>query len=93
VLKGDESTFQQQKHNPNKITKPTEEEWDQLDLWLASYDQNNYQTLPLKLSGLGPDMSDLGWIYAEKGDICPVHLKIFFSTLILELGGTKLDET
>jgi hypothetical protein len=38
-------------------------------------------------------MSDLGWIYAEKGDICPVHLKIFFSTLILELGGTKLDET
>jgi hypothetical protein len=26
MLEGDESTFQQQKHNPNKITKLTEEE-------------------------------------------------------------------
>jgi hypothetical protein len=29
VLEGDEITFQQQKYDPNKITKPTEEEWDQ----------------------------------------------------------------
>jgi hypothetical protein len=29
VLEGDESTFQQQKYDPNKITKPAEEEWDQ----------------------------------------------------------------
>jgi hypothetical protein len=29
---------------------------------------------------------------SEKGGICPVHLEIFFSTLILELRGTKLDE-
>jgi hypothetical protein len=51
VLKGEESAFQQQKQDPNKITKPAEEEWDQSDLRLASYDQNNHQTLLLKLSG------------------------------------------
>jgi hypothetical protein len=28
MLEGDESTFQQQKHDPNKIRKPTVEEWD-----------------------------------------------------------------
>jgi hypothetical protein len=37
MLEGDESTFQQQKHDPNKITKLVEEEWDQSDLWLANY--------------------------------------------------------
>jgi hypothetical protein len=42
--------FQQQQHDPNKITKATEEEWDQLDLWLASYAQNNDQKLLLKKS-------------------------------------------
>jgi hypothetical protein len=32
VLEGDESTFQQQKLDPDKIMKPAEEEWYQLDL-------------------------------------------------------------
>jgi hypothetical protein len=37
VLEGDEITFQQQKHNLNKIMKPVEEECDQSDLQLANY--------------------------------------------------------
>jgi hypothetical protein len=37
MLEGDESTLQQQKHDPDKITKPTEDEWDQLDIQLANY--------------------------------------------------------
>jgi hypothetical protein len=45
VLEGDESTFQQQKHDPNKITKPVEEECDQSDLQLVNYAQNNNQRL------------------------------------------------
>jgi hypothetical protein len=39
ILEGYESTFQQQKNDPNKITNPTEEEWDQSDLRLANYAQ------------------------------------------------------
>jgi hypothetical protein len=49
VLEGDERTFQQQKHDPKKITKPAEEEWNQSDLWLANYAQNSHQTLLLKM--------------------------------------------
>jgi hypothetical protein len=45
------------------------------------------------LFGLGPDMSDLGPKYLEKWGICSVHPETFFSTLIIQLGGTKLDET
>jgi hypothetical protein len=48
VLEGDESTFQKQKHDPNKITKPAEEEMNQSDLRLA---QNSDQMLLLKKSG------------------------------------------
>ncbi len=51
MLEGDESTFQQQKHYPNKIMKPAKEEWDQLDLRLANYAQNSDQMLLLKMSG------------------------------------------
>jgi hypothetical protein len=29
MIEGDESTFQQQKYDSNKIMKPAEEEWDQ----------------------------------------------------------------
>jgi hypothetical protein len=32
MLEGDESTFQQQKHDANKIMKLEKEEWDQSDL-------------------------------------------------------------
>jgi hypothetical protein len=56
MLEDDESTFQHQKHNTNKIMKPAEEEWDQSDLWLANYVQNSNQRFLLKnlanLSGL-----------------------------------------
>jgi hypothetical protein len=38
------------------------------------------------------NISSLGRIYPEKGGICPVHPETFFSTLILKLRGTKLDE-
>jgi hypothetical protein len=50
VLEGDESTFQQQKNDPNKIMKLAEEEWDQPDLRLTNYAQNNHQTFLLKMS-------------------------------------------
>jgi hypothetical protein len=43
------------------------------------------ENYPVDMSGLGPDMSSLSWIYIEKGDICLVHPETFFSTLILEL--------
>jgi hypothetical protein len=57
MLEGDESTFQQYKHDPNKIMKLVEEEWDQSDLRLANYAQSSGQRFLLKspedLSGLG----------------------------------------
>jgi hypothetical protein len=42
VLVGDVNTFQQQKQDPNKITKLAKEEWDQSDFWLANYAQNSH---------------------------------------------------
>jgi hypothetical protein len=69
--------------------KPTEEEWDQSDLWFINYAQNSHQWLLLKKS------SGLVWSGYQT---CPVHpenfskFKYFFQTLILELRGTKLDE-
>jgi hypothetical protein len=45
ILEGDECTFQQEKNDPNEITKPAEEEWDQSDLQLANYAQNINQRL------------------------------------------------
>jgi hypothetical protein len=48
MLEGDENTFQQYKHDPNKITKPSEEEWDQSDF--TNYAQHNHQMLLLKMS-------------------------------------------
>jgi hypothetical protein len=97
VLEGDESTFQQQKHGSNKITKPTEEEYDQSDLRLANYAQNSHQTLGEKLSG-GHVRCWTGYVrsllnISRKVGTCPVQLETFFSTLILEIRGTKLDET
>jgi hypothetical protein len=60
MLKGNESTFQQQKHDSNKIMKPAEEEWDQSDLWLANYAQNTRQRFllkrPMDMSGLGTEL-------------------------------------
>jgi hypothetical protein len=37
--------FQQEKNDPNEITKPMKEEWDQSDLWLANYAQNRHGRL------------------------------------------------
>jgi hypothetical protein len=75
----------------------TEKEWDQLDTRLAIYDQNSEQTLLLKspanMSGLGTDMSGFGGYIRYLSRICPAYLEISFSTLILELQGTKMDET
>jgi hypothetical protein len=45
VLEVDENTFQQQKHDSNKITKTAEQEWDQSDLQLANYARNSDQRL------------------------------------------------
>jgi hypothetical protein len=45
MLEGDECTFQQQKNDTIKIMKSVKEEWDQSDLRLANYAQNNYQRL------------------------------------------------
>jgi hypothetical protein len=50
MVEGDESTFQQQKHDPNKITKSAEEEYDQSLLRLVNYAQNDHQRLMLKKS-------------------------------------------
>jgi hypothetical protein len=50
MVEGDENTFQQQKHDPNKITKSAEEEYDQSDLRLVNYAQNDHQRLMLKKS-------------------------------------------
>jgi hypothetical protein len=57
VLEADESTFQQQKYDPNKIMKLAEEEWNQSDLRLANYTQNSDQRFLLKSPA---DLSSLG---------------------------------
>jgi hypothetical protein len=50
------------------------------------------ENCPTDMSGLRPDTSGLAQIYPKRG-ICAVHPETFFLTLILELRGTKLDET
>jgi hypothetical protein len=45
------------------------------------------------MSGLGLNMSGLGGYIRKNCRICQVHPETFFSTLIFELRGTKLDET
>jgi hypothetical protein len=45
------------------------------------------------MSHLGPDMSGLDGYIRYNYQMCLVHLENFFSTLIHELRGTKLDET
>jgi hypothetical protein len=66
MLEGYESTFQQQKHDYNKITKPSKEEWGQLNLRLANYAQNGHKRLLLKKCGR------LVW---SRQRTCPVHLE------------------
>jgi hypothetical protein len=44
------------------------------------------------MSGLGPDMSGFGGYIRYSSRICPAYPEIFFSTLILELWGTKMDK-
>jgi hypothetical protein len=97
MLEGDESTFQQQQSDPNKITKLAEEEWDRSDLWLRNYAQNSHQTLLLKMSNRHIwSWTGYVWsrrIYPVKVPVMSVHPETFFPTLILELWGIKLDET
>jgi hypothetical protein len=45
------------------------------------------------MSGLGLDKSGFGGYIRKHCRICPIHLEIFFLTLILQLWGIKLDET
>jgi hypothetical protein len=85
MLEGDERTFQQQKHDPNKIMKQSEEEWDQSYLRLANYAQNNDQRFLLKSP---TDLSGLGTGHTENFP----KFKSFFPHLNLELRGTKIDE-
>jgi hypothetical protein len=77
--------------------KTAEKEWDQLDIRLARYDQNSEQTLLLKLLG-GHVRPWTGYVQFQR--INPVnepdmsaYLETSFPTLILELWGTKIDET
>jgi hypothetical protein len=72
MLQGQESTFQQQKSDLNKIMKLAKEEWDQSDLRLGNYARNSHQKLLLKnyltdMFSLGSDMSGICRIYPEKG--------------------------
>jgi hypothetical protein len=68
VLEGDESTFQQKKHDPDKIMKPAEEEHDQSDLRLANYVQNSDKRLLLKKSS--------GLVRSRYRN-CPIHSENF----------------
>jgi hypothetical protein len=45
------------------------------------------------MSGLGPNMSGFGGYIWKNCRICPVYPETFFSILILELRGSKLDKT
>jgi hypothetical protein len=76
VLESEEFTFHQQKNDPNKITKPTEEEWNQLDLQLANNVQNIHQTLLLKMSG--------GHVWPETGLVRPHWI---YPVKVLDLSG------
>jgi hypothetical protein len=51
LQKSDEHTNQQHRNDLLKVMNAAEKEWDQLDTWLARYDQNSEQTLLLKLLG------------------------------------------
>jgi hypothetical protein len=88
MLDGDEITFQQQKYDPNKITKPVEEEWNQSDLRLV-----NYKKIVIKDS-IEKSSKFIQSVYQTY----PVHIenfpkfKSFFSSLIHELRCTKIDE-
>jgi hypothetical protein len=81
VLEGDESIFQQQKSDPNKIIKLPEEKLDQLDLQITLK-----QSTKVAAKNIQQTCSSLD-------RICLVHPETFFSILILKLRGTKLDET
>jgi hypothetical protein len=82
MLEGDESTFQQHKHDLNKIMEPAEGKWNQSDLRLANYTQNSDQRFLLKKSSR---------LIRSRYQTCLVHtqnfqkFKSFFPTLILEL--------
>jgi hypothetical protein len=51
LQESDEHTKQQHRNDPLKVINAVEKEWDQLDTWLARYNQNSEQTLLLKLPG------------------------------------------
>jgi hypothetical protein len=41
---GDEHTNQHRRNDSIKVMNAVEKEWDQLDTWLAKYDQNSERT-------------------------------------------------
>jgi hypothetical protein len=51
LQESDEHTNQHHRNDPLKVMNIAEKEWDQLDTWLARYDQNSKQTLLLKIPG------------------------------------------
>jgi hypothetical protein len=51
LQESNEHTNQQHRNDPLKVMNTAEKEWDQLDTWLARYDQNSEQILLLKLPG------------------------------------------
>jgi hypothetical protein len=51
LQESDEHTNQQHRNDLLKVMNAAEKEWDQLDTWLARYDQNSEQTLLLKIPG------------------------------------------
>jgi hypothetical protein len=97
LQESDEHTNQHHRNDPLKIMNAAEKEWHQLDTRLARYDQNSEQTLLLKLPG-GHVWPCTGYVRFRR--IYPVNEpdmsglpRTSFPTLILELRGTKMDET
>jgi hypothetical protein len=60
---------------------------------IKTVNEHRTKNCPADMSGMGPDMSDFGRDIRKNCRICSVRLETFFSTLILEVRGTKLDET
>jgi hypothetical protein len=80
MLEGYKSNFQQQKHYPNKIMKPAEEDWDQSNLRLANYTQNSDQILLLKSPA---DLSRLGTGLVRSTQKTSQNLSLSFQLLFL----------
>jgi hypothetical protein len=72
MLEGDESTFQQKKHDPNKIMKLAEEDWDQSDF--PQWRSMRFLLRPIFITGCSTGNNDLRYVskrfkYAPKDNL------------------------